>query len=153
MLELCKYRWDKDAPSVVLKRIRPLCGDEEQEYRAASRRLSDFEQTRDLMALVAGNLEEVREQIQAFEASQAERPAPDQGNAERRNLNRVVVNYLTSVRLYIDHRQAHLARRPVSSPEPWKLFAEPVKKPSQSPSTGLHGCCAIMYNTAACRSR
>ena len=114
-MALSIYRQERDVNSGadILAVVRHLSSNEEEDCRAAIEILSDFERNRDLLDLVAANLEAVREEFDAFElrAKTVRKGALVHDPNEHRRLQRVVLNFLNAVRLYLDHRQTHLTRR------------------------------------------
>ena len=78
----------------------------------------------DLPVLVNANLDDVRSEIARFEADHKRQPrgALNQDPTDRRVLQRVVINYLNAVRLYLDHRETHLSRRYGAEGAPLREF-------------------------------
>jgi hypothetical protein len=80
---------------------------------AAWTHLRETDKVRELVWLLEDNLADIREMISTFEANDnaaGENQSRDNRIRSRR-VNAAVVNYLTSVRLYLDHRRTQLSRR------------------------------------------
>jgi hypothetical protein len=109
---------------VELEPVRSLTADEERAYLAALDHLRDFALTRDLIALVSANLEEVRKKIDLATTQiqdEGRRPRTDSVKL-RRAIQLAVINYLNAVRLYLDHRETHLTRRYGAQSAPLAAF-------------------------------
>jgi hypothetical protein len=96
----------------TIRRMRSLEDAEEVALRNATEHLRRFWRSRDMIHLVDANLGEVRSEVanHADVYSSERRGVFYDGTQEHRSLQGAVVNYLTAVRLYLDHRQTQLTR-------------------------------------------
>lgn len=113
MLKLFMVSRLDDEGGREFRAIRELTAPESERYPGACQRLHEFHRTQDLIHLIAANSEEFRTAVDQLvqRAHSERRSAYRQDSAESRNLQRLVVNYLTATRLYLDHRQTFLTRR------------------------------------------
>jgi len=108
----------------VFEVMRELTSAEEQLYASASGRLSEFQQSRLLMALVESNLAEARGALHALELATRQDALTGAGSSYGLvlTLNGKIVDYLTATRLYLEHRRIQLKRRYGPEGNPLQAF-------------------------------
>lgn len=96
-----------------IESVRDLSEEEAEAYLRSCQHLHDFERARDMLLFVAESLEAFRAGIAEHrERMGIERTGPlNQDPRPRRRLQRLAVDFLNAMRLYLDHRQTHLSRR------------------------------------------
>lgn len=109
-----------------IERVRALTEDEASGYLGSIEHLQDYSRTRDLFDLVEHNIGAVRTSIAQHldRGTSARRGVFHEGIKERQILQLSVINYLSAVRLYLDHRQTHLTRRYGPKSDELRVFNE-----------------------------
>jgi hypothetical protein len=106
-----------------IRAVRMLSPEEARQYREAVEHLVEFRDSRDLLPLVQGNFTELSQLGHALRTrAWAKVLEAAQKREVQMHVQRLLVNFLTSMRLFVDHTQTRLTRRYGTDSEQMLVF-------------------------------